>query len=238
MRLVAEIVLSNIPRVKTKANRPGHLTFFSKVPREFYKHLSRFAPCAGPYDLTISGEKKFIWFQVAKVGTRTIIGHFRENGVKMDVEDGYKIYYNPRAYRGYLKFSFVRNPWDRMVSCWINRVLDQNYFKFKPAEYEKMKRFENFIEFVSTHDLETCNRHLRIQRNLIDVSNLDFLGRLETFTEDFRNLCGLLGIKCDTVRSQNVSSKRKKYQEYYDAKLREKVFQLYRKDIQIFGYQF
>lgn len=200
--------------------------------------MSRLVPCAGPYDLTISRQKKFVWFEVAKVGTRTIIGHFRKNGVKMDVEDGYKIYYCPKAYRGFCKFAFVRNPWDRMVSCWINRVLDQNYFKFKPAEHDKMKRFENFVEFVSRHDLETCNRHLRIQRNLIDVSNLDFLGRLENFADDFRNLCRQLDIECETVMAQNVSSARKKYQDYYSAKLRDKVFRLYRKDIQIFGYEF
>ena len=101
-----------------------------------------------------------------------------------------------------------------------------------------MKQFDNFVEFAAGWDIEHCNRHFRLQFKLIDVNHLDYLGRMETFAEDFRNICGLLDIKCDNITSQNVSSERKDYREYYTPVLREKVFQIYRKDIQIFGYQF
>ena len=37
---------------------------------------------------------------------------------------------------------------------------------------------------------------------------------------------------------KNVTSNKKPYQEYYDEHLVKKVAQIYRKDIQIFGYQF
>lgn len=226
--------------MKTRPNQPGHLTFGSRISREFCKQASRVPifQCSGPYDLTISSERKFIWFQVAKVGTRTVLNHFRENQVRLDVDDGYKLYYCPALYKDYFKFAFVRNPWDRLVSCWINRVLDQNYFKFTPPEIEKMKKFENFVEYVRGFNIEDCNRHFRLQRKLIDTPHLDYVGRLETFADDFREICRELKIKGDSVKSQNVSAERKSYRDYYTPELREKVFQIYRKDIQTFGYEF
>jgi hypothetical protein len=224
----------------TRPNQPGHLTFGSRISREFYKQASRFSvlQCSGPYNLTISSEKKFVWFKVAKVGTRTIINHFRDNQVRLDVDDGDKLYYCPAFYKDYLKFAFVRNPWDRLVSCWVNRVLDQNYFNFSEAEYEKMKKFENFVEYVRGFDIEDCNRHFRLQRTLMDTPNLDYVGRLETFADDFREICRRLNIKSDSVKPQNVSANRKKYQDYYTPELREKVYRIYQKDVQTFGYQF
>ncbi len=172
------------------------------------------------------------------MGTRTILNHFRENQVRLDVDDGYKLYYCASLYSDYFKFAFVRNPWDRLVSCWINRVLDRNYFHFDDAQNEKMKQFGNFVEFVAGWDIETCNRHFRLQRKLIDVPHLDYIGRMETFTDDFREICRQLNINCDKIAPQNVSAERKSYRDYYTPELRDKVFKIYRKDIQTFGYQF
>ena len=216
------------------------MTFGSKISREFCKQASRISilHCSGPYYLTISSEKRFLWYQVAKAGTRTILNHFRDNRVRLDVDDGYKLYYCPAFYKDYFKFAFVRNPWDRLVSCWVNRVLDRNYFKFSPEETEKMKKFENFVEYVRGFNIEECNLHFRLQRKMIDFPHLDYLGRLETFEDDFREICRRLDIKCDTVKSRNVSAGRKSYRDYYTPELRDKVFQIYQKDIQIFGYQF
>ena len=101
-----------------------------------------------------------------------------------------------------------------------------------------MKRFENFVNYVSNLDMENCDIHLRLQCRLIDLDHIDYIGRFETFSDDFRSICQKLDIPIDCLKHGNKSSRDKDYREYYNDKLYEKVYQIYRKDIQIFGYQF
>jgi Sulfotransferase family len=198
----------------------------------------RLMPFSGPYLLAISNEKRFVWFQVPKVGTRTIHGYLKKSSVRLEGDRPGFLYYSPNLYTGYLKFAFSRNPWDRLVSCWSDKVVNLNYFKFPDAELEKMRRFENFVEFVERQNIETCDRHLRLQSKLIDLVNVDYLGRLETFDDDFSYICRRLKLEPKTIERKNVSAQRRSYQEYYDRPLRDKVEGIYRKDIQTFGYKF
>ncbi len=100
-----------------------------------------------------------------------------------------------------------------------------------------MSDFKNFVDFVSTLDLKTCDRHLRLQCELIDLNNIDYLGRLETFAKDFVPICNHLHIQCEEIISRNVS-KHKPYADYYTDELRDKVFYMYSKDVKMFGYEF
>lgn len=218
----------------TRLNRIGRGTqkvyiLLNKIP---------FLPSFNQYNITVSNEKKFVWFRIAKVGTRTILNYLRETGISLDVEHPYCIYYAPRIYQNYYKFAFVRNPWDRLVSCWLDKVLRANYFRFDDLQLKEMKEFEKFVEFVSQFDLEKCDPHLRLQSALIDINNLDYLGRLETFNKDFEFLCDRLEMPKKNVVSRNVSPTNKSPKNYYNSDLIEKVYQLYKKDIQIFGYQY
>jgi hypothetical protein len=198
-----------------------------------------FMPSTGRYDLTICHEKQFIWFRVAKVGTRTILNHLKESGIHLDVEHAMSVRYPVNLYKNYFKFAFVRNPWDRLVSCWHNKVLDANYYNFDDAEREKMKDYEHFINFVSKLNIYECNdEHLRAQSAMIDLNMIDYLGRLETFDDDAKYIFQKLGLPEKEIVHKNLSSRKTSYQDYYSELLVEKVAQIYQKDIKIFGYQF
>lgn len=101
-----------------------------------------------------------------------------------------------------------------------------------------MRIFENFVEYVSNLNIEKCDRHLRLQSSLIDLNNIDYLGRMETFDSDTNYIFRKLGLTEKEVEPKNVSLNKKPYQEYYNKNLAKKVSQIYQKDIQIFGYQF
>jgi len=178
-----------------------------------------------------------MWFRVAKVCSRTIYFHLKRN-VRLDCEHAYNIIYPINLYSDYFKFSFVRNPWDRLVSCWYNKVIQSNYFSFNDDRYEKMQLFEKFVDYVSTLDINTCDRHLKLQSSLIDLNEIDYIGRFETFAEDYTAICQKLDIPLDNFIHKNKSLKTKHYTEFYTDELREKVHQIYLKDIQIFGYKF
>jgi len=76
-----------------------------------------------------------------------------------------------------------------------------------------------------------------LQCRLIDLNHLDFLGRMETFEQDFRKVCIRLKFPQQPIPSRNVSRKRP-FQEYYNDSLRVRVEEIYARDIQTFGYSF
>ena len=226
--------------MRTKPGKPDRLYKTSKLEQKLYKvvHKIPLMPSAGRYNLTLCHEKKFIWFRVAKVGSRTILNHLLDNGVHLDVEHGRKLRYPVNHFHDYFKFAFVRNPWDRLVSCWNNKVIDNNQIRFNAAELEKMRTFENFVGYVDSIDVDTCNRHLRSQNSVIDLNNIDYLGRMETFADDLQYIFQRLELDTTAIKSRNVTSDRKPYQQYYSSELAEQVARIYRKDVQIFGYRF
>jgi hypothetical protein len=226
--------------MRTKPGKPDRLDKTSKAAQKLYKvvHKIPMMPSAGRYNLTLCHEKKFIWFRVAKVGSRTILNHLLDNGVHLDVEQGRQLRYPVNHFNDYFKFAFVRNPWDRLVSCWNNKVIDNNLFRFNDAELEEMRKFENFVGYVAGINVDTCNRHLRSQNSLIDLNNVDYLGRMESFENDLDHIFQRLELDTTTIKSRNVTSSRKPYQEYYSSELAERVSRIYYKDIQIFGYRF
>ena len=197
-----------------------------------------FLPSTRRYNLTLSEGHKFIWFRVAKVGTRTIFSRLADDGVTLDLESPYDIHYSPKLYSDYFKFAFVRNPWDRLVSCWKNKVIDQNYFAFDETQHAEMKNFPKFVDWVAKQKIDSNDIHLRSQAALIDLENCDYLGRMENFEEDLGKVFSAIGLPNKSRKVSNRTSERKTYQDYYDDDLMNKVGKIYNKDIQIFGYRF
>jgi len=91
---------------------------------------------------------------------------------------------------------------------------------------------------VETLNLKSCNIHLREQSSLIDLSTIDFIGRMETFEVDFAEVLSIIGIPAQKLEIRNVSKARASYQDYYNDDDIERVYKLYKKDCQIFGYSF
>lgn len=119
--------------MRTSASNPTALTMASRVTQKALRLAAKvpLLPSTRKYNLSISNKYKFIWFRVAKVGTRTIFSRLADDGLTLDLESPYGIHYIPKLYGEYFKFAFVRNPWDRLVSCWQNKVVQMNYFKFR-----------------------------------------------------------------------------------------------------------
>ncbi|MFC1866518.1 sulfotransferase family 2 domain-containing protein [Thermodesulfobacteriota bacterium] len=229
-----------IKTVKRENGYSGRLTFASLAYQGISRALVRYVPYLpsnGRYNITICHEKKFLWFRVAKVGTRTIFDVFKQAKVNLDAEHPMFCYYPTKLYNGYFKFAFVRNPWDRLVSCWKNKVVDSNYYRFSDKQLLKMQSFENFVEFVKSKDIKRCDHHIRLQSKLIDLNVVDFIGRFERFEEDLIKVTQIIGIEYIKTY-KNESKNKSNYMEYYDDRLQSMVADLYRRDINIFQYDF
>lgn len=186
------------------------------------------------YNLTISHEHRFLWFRVAKVGTRSLFEHFEGNGVSLDVRGAVNLRYPTALVEDYFAFAFVRHPVDRFISAWRNKVVDANYFDFNAATLQEMQDLPAFIEYAEGLDLDEADRHIAPQSRLIDLTRVDFLGRLESFSDDVAAVCTRLGLPPAALPRKNSTSAGSP--DPVAAETRRRIANLYQRDHQIFGY--
>lgn len=223
--------------------RPDNRYKLTAESQELLRDLSRRSNRAGwvsplSYNLTISHEHRFVWFRVAKVATRTIRHHLTAHGVTLDVDHAMRIRYPVRAFDDYFTFAFVRDPLERFVSAWQDKVVNMNYFKFDGATHARMQRIEEFARWTAEQDLGAVpgtDQHLALQTRLIDLNRVDFLGRLESFDRDFAQVCERIGAPAVPTRPQNQTAPGGRRLDVSD-ELRELVARMYRRDHQILGY--
>lgn len=161
-------------------------------------------------------------------------------------------------YKDYFKFGFVRNPWDRVVSAYTNKITnDPNYnnpsFTNGVGVYsydEKGKNrfhvgmsFEEYLEVIRTTEPIDYDGHFRIQHWILtDMQHRmlsDFVGKLETLDRDFKYVCERIGLENVELPKFNESKKNKvRFQDYYNDKTKKIVEKLYQQDIDIYRFKF
>ena len=143
---------------------------------------------------------------------------------------------------GYWTFGFVRNPWARMVSWWSmvsQRPEDHPQMATNELWQDVRAHAADFEQFV----LEAPERHLRLRRPQVDYltqrggRHADFIGRTETLAADVRAMLARFELAGGEVPHENASE-HADYREYYTAKSRQHVAELFRSDIAAFGYDF
>ncbi|MBL4586087.1 MAG: sulfotransferase family 2 domain-containing protein [Flavobacteriales bacterium] len=199
--------------------------------KHFFKNKYLISPFADrKYGLCYNYRYKCLWFRVPKVGSRSINEHFLEATPKNQFIYSSYVGYVPSDFKAWYKFAFVREPTDRFLSCWKDKVLNRNFFKFSETTHLKMKELGNFISWVETQDIDTAEEHLRSQHTLIDLDNLDFLGKLESFDADFQTVADAIGMPLKTLHRMNTTSKMEFNLSDQD---RKRIRKLYEQDYEL-----
>jgi len=141
-----------------------------------------------------------------------------------------------KVFQSYFKFVFCRNPWDRMVSLY-------SYYKQVSRKGRKgiclsdLKSFGTFVRAINPYD--SCSP-VPIQISWIKGMDgkpcIDFIGRMENYEEDWLFICKKLGI--NRCLPHINKSRHDDYWKYYDRYLGKRVGELYKEDIEFFGYSF
>jgi hypothetical protein len=159
-----------------------------------------------------------------------------------------------QKYKDYFKFAFVRNPWDRLVSCYVDKIvrnevppkLLRSAGRADVEFYPKMP-FAEFVETVCRIPDRVANPHFRPQHLTVCGPNgkpmADFVGRFENLREDFARVAQEIGAPELELPERNrkfASEERgsRPYHDFYDARLRDMVYRRYEKDVETFGYTF
>ena len=83
------------------------------------------------FSVTVSDDLKYVFFRNPKTATRSILFHstkvllFQMVSLILPVKNRHKTGYDRKynlAWDCYFKFGFVRNPWDRLVSTYTNKI--------------------------------------------------------------------------------------------------------------------
>jgi hypothetical protein len=152
----------------------------------------------------------------------------------------------------YRVFTFVRNPWERLVSWYEmvlakgkNRTVHKIKSKFYRMVLERAPTFDDFI-FHCTDEIQERGMIKSILRNqieyLVDLDgNLctDFIGRFENLAEDTRIILAEFGIYfLPPVPHIKQSRNYGDWREYYNNTTRQIVAERFARDIEVFGYAF
>jgi len=95
----------------------------------------------------------------------------------------------------YFRFAFVRNPWSRVVSAYLNKLLTVNRVsrpvlrQIRRVAAERVTADVSFQEFVAflarQRDSRKFDEHWRPQHLFLGDNRFDFVGRFENLAEDF-----------------------------------------------------
>jgi hypothetical protein len=199
----------------------------------------------------INHNYKCIFIHINKCGGSSIDTLFNKEHCGHKTALDYKNCH-PQKFDSYFKFSFTRNPWDKMVSFYHyhkKRGWDLNW----DWNQANAPSFQEFIKIINDYSQEKqiaifsgslmTSKGMRMSNHIEWVCDesgnllVDFIGKLENFQADFDYICDQIKMPRIELPHKN-KSKHKHYTEYYDDETRQIVSEKYAKDIEYFGYKF
>lgn len=196
----------------------------------------------------ISHKKNFIFIHLQKTGGSSIeynLKEYSDSQVLLDsnntvIDDkhlsffkrnkGWKSLENvfsSNELDNFLKFTIVRNPWDRMVSWWKWSVNDNTF-----------SHYVSFREFLLINEFRLWKiPQIDCLTDSMGKLNVDYVGKFETLEFDVRRIYEKLDLEYKELPHINAMS-RKHYSEYFTDDLIEVVRNMHLKDIEYFNYEF
>ncbi|MDP5130362.1 MAG: sulfotransferase family protein [Paraglaciecola sp.] len=157
--------------------------------------------------------------------------------------DQYINIFSPTEFKSYFKFTFVRNPWDRVVSAYfflkkggMNKY-DAAFYQDELAKYDSFKHF--VMDWLKPHNLHKHHHFAPQLHYIIDKHKkvtVDYICYFENIEEDFNYIAHRMGVDAYLTISNNVE--REHYSEFYDDETIKVVANIYQDDIRLLNYQF
>jgi hypothetical protein len=206
--------------------------------------------------MIVSALHKFIFVAIPKTGTHSVRRALREHLGSQDMEQvglfvqkkfpipelaqlqhGHlslqqvRPYLRPQEWDSFIKFAFVRNPFDRFVSYCAFMTRAEGHFERDPKRV--MRHFIanppwQHILFQPQHSFVT---------GADDELLADHVGRMEEMQASYDEIAKRIGIPTAQLERVN-SSNRRDYRDYYNQELIDGVAALYSRDLELFGYKF
>ena len=239
-----------MPNVKVIGSRLRHLVLEGAyIPREYY----------------VFDDRALVYLPIFKVASTSIKTALLKPGQGVGVYPDYMSIHqegtfghhsllSPRQ-RRYFKFAFVRNPFERLVSCYEDRVrrpiyepIDSYYFdsdynhvliqKLTGSYFHKDMAFSEFIRLVARIPDFLADGHFKSQYGWLHRFGRpipDYVGRLESLTQDWQPIATRFGLP--DLEQRNPSSRDDVASYFSTPGIIDIAARRYRKDLEVFGYE-
>lgn len=174
------------------------------------------------------------------------------NAARFERHDGaakIRRYLGEDLWREYLKFTFERNPWDKILSHYWDYVGHREKKRFYKTAHELL--FGQPLPFRSWFALRvwqkrlTRSRAARFPRHFPHYTEngrviVDFIGRFECRQEHLEQLSWRLGLPIDATIwiGSGTRKVRSPYTDHFDEKMNRIVRSLLHEDLKLLGYEF
>ena len=195
-------------------------------------------------DYIILDEKEVVFASVAKSACssiKTSIYGSPPEGIQIHQHTSHLSHRRiPKKKTSYFSFAIVRDPYERLASCYrakFNKV-DESKFMFSNYLFGFLKNddsFEEFVRKVSKIPDILCDRHFKAQNKIVFASGkkIDFIGKFENLPSDFEEIRERYDFA--ELPMLNKSSGRTASDLFSD-ETRALASKRYEKDFELFGY--
>lgn len=153
----------------------------------------------------------------------------------------------PRLYDRCFVFSFVRNPWDRVLSAYrfAAKGCTESMGVRNPSQYQipEFETFERFVyEWLSVRDITQLDYVFQPQHSFVADQDgekiVEFIGKVENINSDIAVIEEKLDRKIVLPHANRTSDSPGYVSDYKRQDLIDLVARIYEKDIAMFDYKF
>jgi hypothetical protein len=182
----------------------------------------------------------------------------RHSGLKSPRLTGLSTFYRLATSPATLRFSFVRNPYARLVSAWADKFSDKplvpgdsfvdQYLALRssidarlPQGPDATLSFPQFVEFAVATSPSRVDAHWQLQDDLLTMPGIriDFVGKVESFRRDLTRVLDHASADRrlhDTLGTRMNATRHRPWPDYYSPALAARVYRAYEADFSRFEY--
>jgi RNA recognition motif-containing protein len=131
----------------------------------------------------------------------------------------------------------VRNPWERVVSAWAYEKINPLKRFLRPRPLQESPSFDEFVRNLSSYSIRDNSWFTWATPQKEWIPNgATYILRFETLEEDFKQIQTLFG--CSAPLQHVNKSNHIDYRTYYTPETQAIVADIFKEDIELFGYAF